>query len=297
VVGGGASGLARIALASVLFGLSSIFIRLAYNHGANVSAVLIVRALAVLPWLAVFAVARHRASARDAWRQLLPMGLLGAVNVFTFVVAVHRMSPALVALIYYAYPVLVIAGAHLLGWSRFEALTGLAAVTTLLGVALTIGLPGGNIDPLAVFLSLLNAVGYAAYILFAEVALRCATPAASIGVVAGISSVLILAGSLSSGVNMPPNGRGLASLVALFCSLFFPHVLVLSGIGRLGGPWASLVSCLEVVTTVVATAVVLNLSFSGGAIAGAVLILLGGVAAPILASQRARTSGSPLGTI
>jgi hypothetical protein len=51
-------------------------------------------------------------------------------------------------------------------------------------------------------------------------------------------------------------------------------------------PWGSLVSCLEVVTTVVATAAVLNLSLGLGAIAGGVLILLG-VAAPILASQRA----------
>ncbi len=183
--------------------------------------------------------------------------LLAGANVLTFALAVQRMSPALVALIFYAYPVLVIAGAHLLRRSRFETFTGLAALTTLLGVALTVGLPAGSVDPLAVFLSLLNALGYAAYILFAESAMRRATAAASIAFVGGLSSILLLAGSLSAGVDLPASGVGLGSLAGLFVSLFFPHVLVLSGIGRLGGSWGSLASCLEVVTTVVATALVL----------------------------------------
>src|SRR5437016_3421697 len=118
MVGRGWSGLARIGLASVLFGLSSVFIRLLYDHGANVPGVLTVRAAAVLPWVGLFAVQRHRASVRTAWRLLLAMGVIAAVNVATFGIAVQRMSPALVALIFYAYPVLVIAGAHLLGRSR-----------------------------------------------------------------------------------------------------------------------------------------------------------------------------------
>src|SRR5205809_2302220 len=102
-MGRGRSGLPRIALASFLFGLSSVFIRLSYDHGANVAGVLTVRASAVLPWVGALAIERHRASARAAWRRLLPMGVLNAVNVTTFMFAVHRMSPALVALIYYAY--------------------------------------------------------------------------------------------------------------------------------------------------------------------------------------------------
>jgi drug/metabolite transporter (DMT)-like permease len=282
----GRSGLARIALASVLFGLSSIFIRLAYDHGANVAGVLTVRASAVLPWVAILATARHRASARSAWRLLLPMGLLAAINVTTFAFAVQRMSPALVALIYYAYPVLVIAGAHLLGRRPFETLTGLAATSTLLGVGLTIGLPHGGVDTLAVVLSLLNAVGYATYILFAETALNRATPAAAIAFVAGISSTLLLAGCLAAGPRFPSSEAGIVGLVALFCALFFPHVLMLSGISRLGGPWGSLVSCLEVVTTVVAASIILSLTLGLGAIVGGILILLGGLVAPWHASQR-----------
>src|SRR5207244_340449 len=60
-MGRGRSGLPRIAVASILFGLSSVFIRLAYDHGANVAGVLTVRAGAVLPWVGLLAVARGRA--------------------------------------------------------------------------------------------------------------------------------------------------------------------------------------------------------------------------------------------
>jgi drug/metabolite transporter (DMT)-like permease len=285
---GGVGGLARIAVASVLFGLASVFIKLAYDHGTNVATVLAVRAAAVLPWVAIFALSHHRTSARTAAPQLVPMGILAVANVVTFAIAVERMSPALVALMYYVYPILVIVGAHLLGWSRFNALTGLAAGATFLGVGLTIGLPQGEIDGVAVALSLVNGIGYAAYILLAERALRGADAVTSIALVAGVSSGLLLVGCLAVGVEIPSETAGRAILAALFASMFAPHVLVLSGIGRLGGPWGSIVSCLEVVTTVVATALVLSLPLGPGVIAGGTLVILGGVAGPILAQRRGR---------
>ena len=236
-------------------------------------------------------------SARIAAPQLVPMGILAVVNVVTFAVAVERMSPALVALIFYIYPILVIAGSHFIGWSRFNALTGLAAGATFLGVGLTIGLPQGEVDGVAVALSLLNGIGYAAYILLAERALRGADPVTSIALMAGVSSGLLLVGCLAIGVEIPSEAAGRAILAALFASMFAPHVLVLSGIGRLGGPWGSIVSCLEIVTTVVATALVLGLPLGPGVIAGGTLVILGGVAGPILAQQRGRLPATSSGSV
>lgn len=282
----GTSGLIRIALASILFGLAGVLFRVAYEHGANVPAVLAVRALAVLPWLGVLTVPRHRAGARLAVGQLVPMGFLVAAGVTAFAIAVSRMSPALVALIYYAYPVFVIAGAHLLGWSRFNAFTGLAALTTLLGVALVIGLPEGDVDTLAVSLALLSGSASAAYLLFAQAAVGRASPSTCMAFTAGLSSALLLAGCVTLGVDLPSDGTGLAVLIALFATLVFPHVLLISGVGRLGGPWGSLVNCLEIVTAVVATALILGLLPGTAAIVGGALIVLGGVAAPMIASKR-----------
>ncbi len=287
------SGLARVALASVLFGFSGVFIRLSYDHGANVPAVLTVRSLTLLPWLAVFAFAARRARVRAAWPQLLWLGLLQTVNVVTFYSAVSRMSPALVSLIFYAYPAIVVVGAHALGWNRLDGLIASAVGATLLGIVLTIGLPDSGVNALGVALAMLNAVGYAVYILSAQAALRRTDAVTIIGSAGGLSSLLLLAGSFAWGVTLPSSTAGIESLAVVAVAILFPHVLMLSGVGRLGGAWGSLVSCLEVITTVVATALLLGLPLGQGAIVGGVLIVIGGVAAPIVASQRRPPAAVP----
>ena len=287
------SGLARVALASVLFGFSGVFIRLSYDHGANVPAVLTVRSLTLLPWLAVLAFAKRRAQVRAAWPQLLWLGLLQTVNVVTFYSAVSRMSPALVSLIFYTYPAVVVVGAHVLGWNRLDGLIASAVGATLLGVVLTIGLPDSGVDALGVALAMLNAAGYAVYILSAQAALRRTDPVTIIGSAGSLSALLLLAGSLGWGINLPSSSAGIGSLAVLAVVIMFPHALMLSGVGRLGGAWGSLVSCLEVITTVVATALLLGLPLGQGAIVGGILIVIGGVAAPIVAAQRRRPGGVP----
>ena len=247
---------------------------------------LAVRSVALLPWLAVFSLRSRRTRVRDAWPQLLAMGLIQTANAVTFYVAVSRMSPALVALIFYAYPALVILGSHLLGWNRLDALIAIAVGSTLLGVGLTIGLPDSGVDTLGVVLAMANGTGYAVYILCAHSALSRVDPVTSIAFVVGLSSLLLLGGTFAFGVSAPSNDAETWSLLALAAVILFPHVLLMGGIGRLGAAWASLVSCLEVVTTVVATALVFHQGLGRGAIAGGALVILGGVAAPIFASRR-----------
>ena len=283
-----ASGLARVALSSVLFGLMGVLIRLAYDHGAGVTTVLAVRSFALLPWLGVFSLHSRRARVREAWPQLLAMGLLQTVNAATFYVAVTRMSPALVALIFYSYPALVVLGSHLLGWSRLDALIGVAVSATLLGVGLTIGLPESGVDTVGVVLAIANGAGYAVYILCAHSALRRVDAVTTIAFVVGLSSLLLLAGTFALGVSAPSSDAETRSLLALAAVILFPHVLLMGGIGRLGGAWASLVTCLEVVTTVVATALLLHQGLGMGAIVGGALIVVGGFAAPIVAGRRGR---------
>ena len=282
------SGLARVALSSVLFGLMGVLIRLAYDHGAGVTTVLAVRSLSLLPWLGVFFNPTRRARVGEAWPQLLAMGLLQTVNAATFYVAVTRMSPALVALIFYSYPALVILGSHLLGWSRLDALIGVAVSATLLGVGLTIGFPESGVDALGVVLAIANGAGYAVYILCAHSALRRVDPVTTIAFVVGLSSLLLLVGTFAIGVSASSSNAETWSLLVLAAVILFPHVLLIGGIGRLGGAWASLVTCLEVVTTVVATALLLHQRLGPGAIAGGALIVFGGVAAPVVAGRRGR---------
>jgi len=281
------SGVARVALASVLFGFAGIFARLAYDHGSDAATAFAVRGLALLPWFIAFAAPWRRAEARAAWRPLTAMAALGALNAGTWLYAVERMSPAIVALVFYAYPVLVLAGAHFLGWTRVTALSALAAGATLAGVVITVGLPNGEANAPGVLLALANAVGYAVYLLLAQRALQRAGAVTVIAFVGGVSSVLVVAAALPAGASAPGSAEETASLVGLaIVSILLPHVILLSGLRRLGSAWSSLTACLEVVTAVVATAIVLHDPLGTGAAVGGALIVLGGVAAPIMASRR-----------
>lgn len=94
-------------------------------------------------------------------------------------------------------------------------------------------------------------------------------------------------------ISLPGTGAEARSLALVPAATIFPHVLVLSGVGRLGGPWSSIAACLEVVTTVVSAAVILGLQFGAGLVAGGCLVVLGGVAGPIVASRRGVLAAAP----
>jgi drug/metabolite transporter (DMT)-like permease len=287
--------LAPLLLSSVLFGISATFVSLAYDHGANEAAVLVTRGLATLPWLALLASGRHRAQALGAWRPLLAMSVLLATAVSLFFVALSTTSPALAFLVFYVYPALVIAGAHLLGWNRFDRLTAIAAGTTFAGVAITVGLPGGGLRPLGFALAVLTALAHTGYVLIAQSTLRRVDAVAAMGFVGGVSSVLLLVVWTAVGPETPTTGAALGSLAGLLLAVMFPHVLLLAGIGRVGGPWGSIVACLEVVTGITAAVLILNDPLGTPAIVGGALVLVGGVAAPIVATRRGGVAGRATG--
>jgi drug/metabolite transporter (DMT)-like permease len=286
-------GLGAIALGSVLFGSSGVLILLSYDHGANAAGVLVIRALATLPWLLVLLRQVHRSATREHVGGLVAMAVLVTIGVASYSLAIARMSPAFVALIYYCYPVLVIIGARMFGWIRLDALTTLAAAAALGGVALTVGAPAGDMGAAGVTLSLISGLSYAGYLLVAERTLRRVSPLAAMAVVGGLTSLLLLVGSLVAGPHLPSDGRGIAIIALLFACLVFPHALLLRGVGQIGGTWGALISSLEVVVSVTATAAVVGVPFNPSLLIGGALILLGGLAAPIVASRRTQAPSLP----
>jgi drug/metabolite transporter (DMT)-like permease len=216
------------------------------------------------------------------------MGGLTILNAVTYFTAVSRMSPALATLIIYAYPAIVAIGSRLLGWSVLNAFTALVVGLTIFGVALTIGLPGGAADPLAVALCVVNAFSYSSYLLLAQAALRRADPLTIFAAAAGVSSLLVLPGAfVLADVAFPTDGAGVASIVALtVLSTLLPMLVQLFGIRLLGTAATALVNCLEIVTVLLASALVLDQPMQGAAIAGSVLVVLGALSAPVAARQR-----------
>jgi drug/metabolite transporter (DMT)-like permease len=282
-------GLAMTAAAAVGFGLFGIFARIAYDHGANVPAVIGTRGLFLAPLLLVFLSARRRKVVRDNLAILVGMALLGSVNIIAYAVALHELSPALAVLIVYAYPALVVMASHLLGWDRLTPLSVLAGLLVLSGVAVTIGFPSEGVTALGVGAALSASLGYSVYLLASQVVLRTVDTVTCVGFVMGASSLGVAIGSAAFfDLDIPDGGAGLWAIgAAAVVSTLFPMLLLFAGVRRIGSAWVAVISCVELVTAVVASSVFLDTELSLAIVIGSALVLAGAVALPFAALNRA----------
>ncbi len=283
-----ATGLAQVAIASVGFGLIGVLAALADRDGGRAIDSVAFRCLGLAPLVLVFLDGSRRARIRGSLAALLSMTALSLFGAVSYFVAIERMSPAFVSLLVYTYPALVVLGSLLLGWTRRDVLTGVGVAIVLAGVVITIGLPDDELDTLGAVLALANAMSYAVYLLLAQHILRKLDVVTTLGFVGGFSSVLLLCPLAVLGIGTGVGRTGLVYLTGLAGVFLVAHVLIMSAIDKVGSVAAALVSCLEVVTAVVLSAVVLGTTLSSKTFVGGLMILLGAVATPIVASRRAK---------
>jgi drug/metabolite transporter (DMT)-like permease len=263
--------------------MQGVFIRIAYDHGANVPGAIAGRALAVAPLLTLFVSPIRRARALSAGPQLLAMAALSTSNTITYFVSIERMSPALVTLFVYIYPALAVLGSRLLGWTTLTGLTLVATASTIGGVVLTIGLPEGSIDPLATVLSLVNGTFYACWLLLAQAALRTADALTCFAASNGLAQLVVLVGSYVVAAPVySSDATGVFALVATgTLSTVLAFLLQLHGIARVGGAATALITSLEIVTVIAAAAAILGDPIGPGLAAGGLLVFTGAILAPL----------------
>ena len=291
-----------MAASGVCFGLLGIFARLAYDHGANVAGVVSARAMVVVPLFAVLAVEgrhgpRRRRESRSALRQLVPMALLSVLATVTYFVAVDRMSPALVTLVIYVYPVVTVVASRLLGWTSLGGLAVLATALTVAGVVVTLGVPDDPVDALAVALAAVNGIAYSGFLLLAQAALRKTDSLTAYAASGGPAAVALLVGSFV--VADPEFGSGavaIGSLVAAgLVSTILATLLQFTGVRRVGSASAAVVTSVEIVTVVVASALVFGDDVGVGLALGGTLVIAGAVLAPRALRPRPGTTAPTAG--
>lgn len=280
------SGLLRVAGSAVCFGLLGIFARLAYDHGANVAGVVAARAAMVVPLFAVLALrssgTARRRDARSAAPLLVPMVFLSVIQTVTYFVAVDRMSPALVTLVIYIYPAITVIGSRLLGWSSLGGLAVLATGLTMAGIVVTLGIPNGEIDGVAVACAFANGVSFAVFLLLAQEALRRADPLTVYAAGGAPAAAILLVGAFV--VADPQFGSGGVAVASILCaglvSTVLATLLQLTGVRRLGSASTAVVTSLEIVTVVAASAIVFGEPVGAGLAVGSALVIAGAVLAP-----------------
>lgn len=265
-----------MAVSGASFGAAAVLAKIAYNAGVDPVTLLAVRfAIAALCMVGVLRLGGH------AWprgRTLLVLVCLGAVCYVTqsmlYFVALTVAPAALVALLLYVYPAIVMIVAALVFHESLTAVKVIAVVVALAGTALTIGRASGG-SPAGVALALGAAVAYAIYILASS---RVGPKAGAIpaATVVMLSAAVVLGIAVSvRGPALPQSVGGWAALVGIaLISTVIAIVTFFAGLERVGPAEASTVSTMEPMTVVLLAAVVLGERISTEQIIGGTLIIM-----------------------
>lgn len=268
-------GVLLIAVSAASFGAMAIFARVAYDGGADVTAVLFLRFALAAPLMAVLL--RLRGLRWPRGRTLAGLAAMGGVGYvgqsLSFFTALTMASAGLVALLLYLYPAIVTLLSTVVLGVPLTPVRAAALTIALVGAALTIG-PEVDGRPLGIALGATAAVVYSVYILVGSrlTPRSGALPSSAVvmAAAAAVYAVVVL-------VQRPafPSTRGSwAAVVALaLVSTVVAITTFFAGMARLGPADASTLSTLEPVVTLVLAAAVLDERITLVRLAGAAFIL------------------------
>ena len=298
-------GLLLVLTSAAGYGTQAIFARLAYAAGANVSTVLLLRF--VLSIAALWAVLLLGGRGKRAWAAvkqprrlfaLLALGVLFSGNSIAFFTALTYLHTAVVELLLYLYPGMVLILSAIFLHERLGVTKLLALLCALAGSALTVGplgavaLPGvtGGKVALGLALGLGAALIYATYIVIGN-RLAAGTPADITAAVSmtGTTLVFVLGALVGDGATLRLSSDGWLAIggVALFSTVIATSFF-LAGLARLGPSRAAILATVEPVVTLFLATVVLHDPPLWFQVVGGALILLAVVLAQLAPRSRAR---------
>lgn len=277
-------GTLMILASGACFGAMAIFGKLAFDDGATVGTLLVVRfaLAAALFWGLVLATRAARGQVRRLSRRDVALGLaLGAAGYAAqagcYFLALDRMDASLLTLFLYTFPAMVAIAAVALGRERFDRRRAAALVLASAGLVLVVASAGtGRLDPLGVAFSLGAAVVYSTYILVSESVAGRVRPDVLAALVCTGATVSLVPGTLLVGdlrpAQLTAGGWGwLLCLAAV--STVAAIVLFFAGLRRVGPTTAAIVSTVEPVVTVGLAVAIFGEAFGVLQVLGGALVL------------------------
>ena len=252
----------------------AIFARFAYAGGADVLGVLAARFTIAGTILAAVMLGTRRAWPRGrALRVAVAMGAVGYVGqAVCFFAALNYASAGLVALLLYAYPMLVcLLAAAFLGERLTPRRVALLAAS-LSGIALTVG--GGHGTVAGIALGLGAAAFYSVYIVVGARELARTDALASSTVVCLSAAATLLVACFFREPHLPGVWWGWLSIAAIaVVSTVVAMIAFFAALKRIGPAVASIASTLEPVVTVILAWLVLGEALAPIQVAGGALVL------------------------
>jgi drug/metabolite transporter (DMT)-like permease len=283
-----ALGIALSIGSGLAFAVQPVLGQLALDRGAAITSLLGWR-YAVAAVVLVF-IARRRLSSMPLWAagSAFALGVaLYAGDSALFYAALGRTSAPFATLLHYAYLVVVVGTAALLGREPLGARRVAALGAVIVGVAL-VGGGAGAPDALGIALALASALACAAYVLVSDRILVGVDPVAfATPLVAGAAAAFLVFGATTGRLTTLSGGVGVvAVLVGALLGTVFAMSAFLAGMRLLGPGTASLLATVEVPAGVALAALALGERLAPAQLAGAVLVL----AAIVLLQVRVRLS-------
>lgn len=247
------SGLLLAVLATVGFSLATPLSRHAILLGMSPTTLLLGRMILSTLLLTTLLQTGNGASLRFARPGLLAVGLVGlssAINILAYYWALTRLASSMAIMLFAVNPIAVL-GLLALRGERLKPLHLIRLALALGGVYLLIG-PGGQIDPIGVFLVMFSVVGFAVQMALTQWYLRPYHATAISFYISIISTVVILGWWWFSGADSyVPGFQGWVSMITIaVVSTFLARLCFYAAIQRLGSGQMSLLMSLETMLSV-----------------------------------------------
>lgn len=276
------NGVGVILLASILFGVMAVFVRVAVLSMPS-SQVAFVRFAGSLLVLLVLGRGRALRPQPGNFVRVVQRGVLGAGAIILYYRGIQGAGAGLATLLNCTYPVFTALFATTLMGERFDARVGGALALSVVGVVIVFN-PSAQLSPAAIWGSMSalgsavfagGAVATARQLRSTEGALLITTYFMAVGAVLTAPTLLMGVPALSSGLLVVLGGVVLTSVAG--------QVLLHQGLGFAPATQGSLAAATSVVTAAVLEAVWLGNQISGTALLGAAF-MIGAVA--LAASRR-----------
>jgi drug/metabolite transporter (DMT)-like permease len=271
-------GLAECAGSAAAFGSVGVLVALAQREHVGTTTLLASRyALgAIALWLALLFLRRPLPSLRVSLIAVALGATTFAAASALYLASIERMGAGPAGVVSYCYPVLVMAGAIVLGRERLSRRRAVALGLAVGGVGLLVAGHGlGAVNGPGALLAFASASLYTAYVL-ASAALRDRVEplALSTLVATGAAGAFSLAHAVHGGAPVHTATAALAVLALALVPTAFAVSAFLSGLGRIGPSRASIASSLEPAVAVGCGVLVLGEQLVAVQFLGAALVIV-----------------------
>jgi len=272
-------------VSAVSFGFLPIFARFAYGSGVGIQELLFLRFFLAFLLMGIFLKLSGRGSIPSR-RHLLVLLALGGIGYFLqsilYLTALLYIPVSVAALVLYTYPAFVMAGSLILGLEKVSTSIVLSLFLALVGLALVAN-PILNVAVVGISIGLGAAITYTAYILASTMVLNGVSGETGSFYVMGAASLsFVVSGLLTNDLHFGWNLEAWiwVLMISVICT-FLAITTFFQGMKIIGPSRTSILSIVELVTSVLVASVIFNDLLNVTQLIGGSLILLATILAAL----------------